>query len=528
VTGGDVGRDTQGVADGGARDYRGPSRPWALAALAVVAVALGAALGGSGKARIPPTTKPSVLLITVDTQRPDRLGCYGHPVNSTPAVDRLAREGTLFDHAYCDIPWTTGSMASVMTGTYSNRHGLQLPMHRLKDESLTLAEVLSAAGYQTAAVIGSFPLDSVYGLDQGFDVYDDEFSLPILTIPGKKIRHVESDLSGNPWMQREVLAEKLTSDAYRPDEDVTSAALRWFTLVRDRDRPFFLWVHYFGPHERTDLSRGITEQEPDVVAAYDGEVEATDRAVKRLVDYLRRAGVLDSTLVVYHADHGQSLGENGVVGHGSVLYDAVTRIPLIFRYPSRFPAGVRRTDLARNVDIWPTVLDVLGVTGHTTGTGRSLAPAAAAGETSGDEPVAYLETYTTSISPRLLEIPGLGTVLGPIVRHGLRTHQWTLIVSRVVGRCAYGPRGGRNRDGSYYLEAPVDLDLSRCRSLKTVELYSAQRPEQRRFNVASEHPEVVAALRAALETMRTDHPANAAFELSPEEEAKLRSLGYLR
>src|SRR5262245_37374265 len=124
----------------------------------VVAIAAGAGAVVVGVRTLRgPGAPPSVLLITVDTLRADRVGAYGHPVNRTPAMDRLAHEGMLFESAYCDVPWTTGSMASVMTGQYAAHHGVQLPSMRLKPEAVTMAELLGARGYQTGAIVGSFP-----------------------------------------------------------------------------------------------------------------------------------------------------------------------------------------------------------------------------------------------------------------------------------------------------------------------------------------------------------------------------------
>ena len=149
-----------------------------MVALALVVTAVIGAL---------PRKRPSVVLVTIDTLRPDRLGCYGHRKNATPALDRLAREGMLFENAYCDVPWTTASMSSVMTGEYSTRHGVQLGNAKLKASAVTLAEILRDRGFQTGAIIGSFPLDAVFGLNQGFDVYDADFTHPMIDVPGQVI-----------------------------------------------------------------------------------------------------------------------------------------------------------------------------------------------------------------------------------------------------------------------------------------------------------------------------------------------------
>ncbi len=494
-----------------------------VAALALVAATVLVVFAWRRPAPLTPPDRPSVLLITVDTQRADRLGCYGYGGNHTPAVDSLAAEGVLFKQAYCDIPWTTGSMASVMTGHYSSSHGLQLPMHRLKGEAVTLAEILTAHGYQTAAIMGSFPLDSVYGLDQGFAIYDDEFSLPIFKIPGKVIEDIPSYLDEDPHIQQKFLIKKLSNNAYRPDRQVSDAAIRW--LEEDYDgRPFFLWVHYYGPHEKIGWHKPLAEQEPDMIAAYDGDVEIADAQVGRVLDWLRTRGLLDHTLVVYHSDHGQSLGEHDYVGHGLDLYEPSVQIPMVIRYPPLFRRGEKRDDLVRNVDIRPTVLEVLQLEDPRPGSGRSLVDPAK----NSDEEV-YLETYASSLTQRPIDLPLLGEVLAPVSRNGLRTQDWKFLLSRVVGPCQRGERIARSGTGGYFVENPEEINLGLCLEAEVVELYDPYEDEEVTANVADENPQVVSFLRKRLEELRTDKMSlREEFVLSEEETAKLKSLGYLQ
>ena len=415
-------------------------------------------------------------------------------------------------------------MASVMTGSYSSGHGLQLSMHRLRSEAVTIAEVLSGNGYQTGAVIGSFPLDSVYHLDQGFETYDDNFSLPIVEMPGKPIFETRSHLDENLEEQTAFLREKLVNDAYRPDEDVTSAALQWIDHVRD-GRPFFLWVHYFGPHERINASDPISEQEPDIIAAYDGDVETTDRAVGRLLAKFRDDELLDSSVVVYHSDHGQSLGEHGYVGHGMDLYDVSTRIPLLLRYPTRLPAGTRRSEIARNIDIRPTVFDLLDVQDPRPGMGRSLIQKRPPG-TSGT--VAYFETYLSTLFSQMLDVRGQGKVRAQIARQGLRGESSKLIVSRVVGPCQTGTQVRRETGGGYLFTDGNDVPEERCLAMSRKELYRADSQENPDDDESTVRSALVESLESTLWSLRTDRPElREEFVLSPEQEAKLRSLGYL-
>ena len=491
--------------------------------LAVAGIAAGVALlGKSGPDR------PSVVLITVDTLRPDRLGCYGHRTNRTPSIDRVAREGTVFDVAYCDMPWTTGSMSSVMTGQYSNRHGVQLPMHKLKPEAVTLAELLQGRGYQTGAIIGSFPLDSVYGLDQGFETYDDEFDRPMFTVAGQPVERVESMLPDDPKEMAAFVAKKLRNDAFRSDEGVTDAAVGWLDKVRD-GRPFFLWVHYFGPHEKYH-DGSLVDQEPGIIAAYDADVEAADRAVGRLVEHLRELRLLDDTLLILHADHGQSLGERGYVGHGLSIDDESVRIPLLLRYPRRVGAGVRRRDIGRNIDILPTILEAVGHEQMTGLPGRSLLPAGGDPEGASVPPeqqTAYFESYLTTILFRPIKDPELGVVLGPASLTGVRTPSWRLTRWTVVGPCS-GGEPSRDAFGTWILRSPQEVDEARCRQIHKIQLFGGSDNGSSR-ELSADHPDVVAELEAILR-LQAAQPSDASsgFTLSPEQERKLKSLGYLR
>jgi arylsulfatase A-like enzyme len=477
--------------------------------------------------------RPSILLITVDTLRPDRLGCYGHPTNRTPAIDRLAREGAIFERAYCDTPWTTGSMSSVMTGYYPAHHGLRLPTNKLGPEAVTLAEILHAQGFQTGAVIASFPLDSVYGLDQGFETYDDTFTLPMIDDPDASIAHLESQLPDDPTEQAKFIEQKFKNDAYRPDEEVTDAAITWVDTVRDGSRPFFLWVHYFGPHEKLFGNKSFVEQEPRIVKEYDPDVEANDRAVGRLLDHLRARDLLDGTLVVLHADHGQNLGESEYVGHSTRLDDASVRIPLIVRYPQRLTPGTRRRDVVRNVDILPTVLDVARTTGVGGFDGRSLLPSFfgyGPVDAPADQQVAYFETYVPTIVFAPLSIPDVGWLLGPVERHGVRTPDWKLVTRSFAGPCTWGNFPSRDPFGAWSLQNAKELPATRCAELGQVELLRAGADDVLAPAVP-EPADVLAKLRAEIDkhVARVGGAArDGSFALSPEQERKLKSLGYLQ
>ncbi len=202
--------------------------------------------------------KPSVLLITIDTLRADHVSAYDDSRASTPNLDALAREGALFESAYCDVPWTTPSMASTLTGRFAHRHGMRFSHNRLRESETTVAERLRDAGYRTGAVVASFPLKSVFGLNQGFDTYIDTFIGPLEG--GKEF--------GEP----------------RRDLEVTELASRRLSSLVETPQPFFLWVHYFGPHRPKYPELDIWQAVARHVATYAERVAATDRAVGILLE----------------------------------------------------------------------------------------------------------------------------------------------------------------------------------------------------------------------------------------------------
>lgn len=478
--------------------------------------------------------QPSILLITIDTLRPDRLGCYGNPVVQTPALDRLAAEGTLFLQAYCDMPWTTGSMASVMTGRYSNAHGLRDPSSKLDPNITTIAQILGGQGFQTGAIVGSFPLDSVYGLDKGFETYDDTFSMPMLFDPSKEeTEKTEGEFPEDFEGQSEFSKKRQENDWYRPDEDVTDAAIGWLDHVRD-GRPFFLWVHYFGPHEKLDRTRNLVSQEPEIIANYNADVEGVDRAVGRLIERLRASGELDRTLVVVHADHGQNLGEHSYVGHTLRIDEVAVRIPMVVRFPARFPAGIVRQDIAKNIDLFPTFLAVSGIP-VADAPGRSLLPDRSDsidhGALTGADQNAYFETHIPLYFYWPQTTHPLGTLLGPMVKRGLRTPEWKLTVNELRGDCLWGAAPSRDGAGTWHVSDPRPLPAQRCAELGAKRLY--QRDISGTYGlepVESPPPGVVESLEAAIRKQQdaAGDQVGEKFELTPEQEEKLRSLGYLK
>ncbi len=292
---------------------------------------------------------PNVLLVTIDTLRADRLGCYGFGLAYTPAIDRLARDGVRCSDAISSAPITLPAHSSIMTGLYPPAHGVRdNGNYALGGDAVTLAERLQAAGYHTAAFVSAAVLTRRYGLDQGFETYDDDL-----------------------WSEDE---PELFMIRERPASRTADRALAWLDDWHGRPRrPFFLWVHFFDPHQPYDVkSIDLAARTP---TAYDAEIAEADRGVGRLVEWLEQHAALDDTVVIVTADHGESLGEHGEPTHGIFIYDATVRVPLIWRYPRALPAGRTYQAPVRHIDIVPTVLGLLGLPGGETTQGVDLAPA---------------------------------------------------------------------------------------------------------------------------------------------------------
>lgn len=273
-----------------------------------------------------------IVIVTLDTTRADHLGCYGRSPSVTPNLDRLCREGTRFDNAVTSTPVTLPAHASIMTGLLPNRHGVRYNGEfRLAPGIPVLAEEFAAAGYQTAAFVGSFVLDARFGLARGFDTYDDR-------VEGAAVRR------------------GIVSRNERSADAVTDAALDHLAR-RDPQRPVFLWVHYFDAH----APYAPIEQpaEPGDAAAYAAEIADMDRALGRLL--ASPALDLERAVVIVASDHGEGLGEHDERTHGLFLYESTMRIPLILRLPAAHAAGRIEDGLVTLVDLRPSLLGLAGL-----------------------------------------------------------------------------------------------------------------------------------------------------------------------
>jgi arylsulfatase A-like enzyme/Tfp pilus assembly protein PilF len=349
------------------------------------AVLLGVlALGAAGLAawRRHPAPAPvrrepglDVLLVTIDTLRADALGSYGKASAATPWMDRLAREGVRFAQADAQNVVTLPSHANILSGRYPLDHGVRDNSgFRFPAGVETMATLLKRAGYRTGAFVSAFPLDSRFGLDRGFDVYDDRL--------------------GDPEARSAFLMQE------RSGARTVEEARKWMDGAAGAKT--FTWVHLYEPH--------FPYVPPEPFAAryasspYHGEVAYTDSVLAPLLEPLLQAGKGGRTLVVLTADHGEGLGEHGEKTHGIFAYETTLRVPLVLFAPRLLDARVV-DEPVRHVDILPTVLDALGLASPAGLPGRSLLPAAAGHRA--EAPPSYFEALSSSVNRGWAPLTGI-------------------------------------------------------------------------------------------------------------------------
>jgi len=314
--------------------------PWLLPVLTCGALILSA-----NAARVQTASPPwNLLLISVDTLRADHLGSYGYR-SVSPSLDRLAKEGVVFEQVYTPVPLTLPAHTSLLTGRYPPATGIRENGEVLSGTIPTLAEQLHAQGFQTAAFIGAFILDRRFGLSRGFDEYWGQFPL----------HRYEGTDPGNIQIR---------------GDQVQAAAQKW--IEGHASHRFFAFVHFYDLHGPYLLP--ATWRQRFSGELYDGEIAYVDDLIGKLWENLIRQGVADRTLLIVTADHGEGLGDHGEESHGFLLYGSTTHIPLIVRYPNRQYAGKRVASVERLIDVAPTVCALLGITSSHSFEGRSLAP----------------------------------------------------------------------------------------------------------------------------------------------------------
>ncbi|MBN2400379.1 MAG: sulfatase-like hydrolase/transferase [Candidatus Aminicenantes bacterium] len=301
-----------------------------LALLAVVLLVAAAVFFLTRPAAHTATAPLNVLVITIDTMRADRLGCYGDHHAKTPALDDLAAKGVLFENCYSPVPLTLPAHCSIFSGRWPLAHGVRNNgSYKLDAEEVTLAEKLKQAGYDTTALVAAYVLKSKFGLDQGFDRYNDQLGYEAQ--------------AGN--IDAEITADRV----YAKFKD-------W--LEHKDDKPFFLWVHFYDPHK--PYAPPADYLQASAGDAYRGEVAYVDFHVGCMIADLKERRLIEHTLVVITGDHGEAFGEHREYGHGIFCYEESVKVPLIFISPVLPKKSTRIHARVSLVDIMPTVLKMLG------------------------------------------------------------------------------------------------------------------------------------------------------------------------
>ena len=451
-----------------------------LRAAVVFALAMSWAVSAEGGDPAPAFSSPSVLLITIDTLRADHVGCYGYARVETPAMDALAAVGVRFENAYAQAPITLPSHAVILSGTYPMFNGVRdFTSQGLALNIPTLAEMMRRKGYRTAAFVSSYALNSQWGLNRGFEVYDDNLGLE----PGR---------SSDIFLVR------------RRGDRTVDRLLAW--LDEQGSAPFFLWLHLYDPHSpyrppEPYLSRYASHP-------YDGAIAFDDAQVGRVFTRLKAMQRFDAMAVLLLSDHGESLGEHGEDEHGFFIYNATLRVPLIVKLPEGFPRGstgrgtrdagspdankfsVSRAPVSRvitqpvgTVDVAPTIAQLCGIPSADTRSfqGRSLLPALSSAPAIEDASV-YAETYYPRDSFGWHELRGV-----------LNAH-------------------------FAYIDAPRP------------ELYDLQRDPGELHNLATTNASLAGSLRERLQEVEQRYAGrapSAPAQADPETVERLRSLGYV-
>lgn len=414
----------------------------------------------------------NVLFVLIDTLRADRLGSYGYERDTSPAMDAFASTGVRFGRHLAQSSWTKCSMASLWTGLYPTRTGVTRYDHVVPEAAVMPAERLRDAGYHTIGLWRNGWVAPTFGFEQGFDVY---------TRPARR--------KLNPAVR----AANPTIGDLSTDEDTVAAAIE-FLRVSGHDKRWFLYLHLMDIHEflYDEESALFGGSHSDM---YDNSIRWTDGTMDVLFDYLAEFGLAQNTLVVITSDHGEAFRERGLEGHARAVYRETTEIPLLMSFPFRLEPGLVIPTRSQNIDIWPTIFELIGLDPSEDTDGISLVPeilAAVAGET--------LPDSTTAIS-FLDETWGRQGAEEPKIRIAVTEGTYRYLLSPP-------PVGGAE---------PVE------------ELFDAEHDPIELENIASDHSEIVARLRAIADAQIEATPPwgdAPRRELGELELNQLRALGY--
>jgi len=387
-----------------------------------------------------------VILISIDTLRADHLPVYGYTKIRTPNIDALASGGIVFERAWSHAPQTLPAHASILSGQLPFETGVRDNIgFTVKPDQWLLQKALSGRGWPTGGFVSAFVLRAATGIGSGFDTYDGEMP-PTST-------------------------ERSIGQVQRSGENTLAQAEKWVE-ARDRSKPFFLFFHIYEPHKPYTPPPRFASYAP-----YDGEVAYADEIVGRLFDRLRALDLYDRSTIVLLSDHGEGLGDHGEQEHGLFLYHETTRIPLIVKLPGRHAAR-RVAAPVQQIDVAPTILDLIGAPANASLKGRSLRPLLDGTGTIADTGI-YAEAFYS------------------------RYHfGWSELYSLT--------------DARYRLiRAPRD------------ELFDQQNDPEEKASVAADRPQVRQAMRAAVDRLIADAAIARPSEVSDEDKQKLAALGYI-
>jgi arylsulfatase A-like enzyme len=493
-------------------------------------------------------------LIVIDTLRADRLSCYGYERRTSPCIDRIAEDAVLYEQAISAAAWTPPSHASIFTGAYPSRHGVDLS-HLVLDPGLSpLPEVLQRHGYRTYGVSSNYWLSRETHFDRGFDEFVHSWQLvqtagtnhPLKRQQRKQavgLQAADAPARRRPlaqtfgdsanWLYER--ATKKLRQSFRAYDDgawrVNQHVKSWASTWRRMEQPFFAFVHYMEPHiryaapgqyrtmhvppgtspERIDrvnqdpwrylTGRAAMDEEDFAVLGglYDGEVSYVDHRVGQLYDVLRDADLLQDTAVIITSDHGENLGDHGLMSHAYCLYDTLLRVPLIVRYPSSFPPGQRIADPVQTLDLFPTILTLAGVR---------------------DEPT-WRQAQGTMLPSRADAAHGERLLFAeypePEPSLSVLTSRYSGFDGRPYDRSLRSVRGG----GYKYIWASDGRD----------ELYDLARDPRETRNLVASEADTATRLRARLDEWLTSfahaQPVDQDVEMDDEMRKRLEDLGYL-
>ena len=422
-----------------------------------------------------------IILISLDTLRADHLSCYGYHRNTSPFIDAFAKESILFEHAVVQSQWTLPSHMSIMTSLYPSSHGVTKTGESLADKHITLAELLQKGGFKTAAFVDGGYMNSSFGFNQGFDIYDDSRRGGIKLILPKVIKWLGENKADPFFLFIHCY------DIHHPYDPPAP----YDSMFHD-----FTYTGDLFPNSETMLAaqwKGLKVNDEDLrhfIALYDGCIRYTDDKIGEFLSHLKDSGLDDQTLVIITSDHGEEFKEHGRLGHGQLYYRPNLHVPLILRIPNFLKKGIRINELVQSIDLLPTILEIAGLPAHPNVQGRSLLP--------------LMKRNKTFVNRSLWKI--------------LRPFQKDAPVS-----LAMEPRK------DIYSIITEDYQLLHSLKSNSVKLFNLANDPLGKSNIAKDHNVIVERLMSELEEFHSATPLHKASIISLDEQTReqLEALGYI-